>query len=229
MTRFISLIALLLVSAQLSAQFQFPSQKWYQGAVTLNDATVRNGQVKYDLERDVVQIQIDGLMETYSSKQVTSFTIQSVEKRRRKEKKKVYNRVFFSLPFANDNGYKRMQFFEVIVEGTATLLAREYITTVTTNTGNRLNRNRRFRGGAFNDPQTITRQVLAHRMYLASLDGTIKQLSSKRKDVLFMLKKHQNRMKEFIKEEKIKLSELYGMSRLIQHFNVLSDQSSEVY
>ena len=227
MTRLTALIILLFVSVQLSAQF--PSQKWYQGAVTLTDATIRNGQVKYDLERDVVQVNVDGLMETYSSKQVTSFTIQSIQKRRRKEKQQVFNRVFYSLPFANENGYKRMQFFEVIVEGTATLLAREYITTVTTNNGNRLARNRRFRGGAFNDPQMITRQVLAHRMFLASLDGTIKQLPSKRKDVVFMLKEHQANMKEFIKEEKLKLGELYGMSRAIQHFNILSAQQSKVY
>ena len=227
MSRVVSLFILLFVSVQLSAQF--PSQKWYPGEVELTDNTFRQGQIKYNLERDVIQVQVKGRTETYSPAQVISFNIRTVQRGKRKEKPASVTRVFYSLPFANENGYKRMQFFEVIIEGKATLLAREYITTVTTNAGNRLNRNRRFRGGTFNDPQVITRQVLAHRMYLGSLDGTIKQLPSKRKDVLFMLKEHQSTLKEFAKEEKLKLNELYDMARLIQQFNVVSTQHSKVY
>lgn len=228
--RLIMCVFLVGVVLQTNAQ-NFPSEQWYVGGVTLNDNSMRRGQVKYDLERDLVQVKIDGRTETYSPQQVVSFQLQVgiTSKGREAKKPEFIHRVFFSLPYANSAGYKRLSFFEVVVEGKATLLAREYIATVSANNAQRVNRWSGRTGSWNRQPQNLSRNILAHKMYLGSLDGKITELPSKRKDLLRLLGDHQAMLKDFVKEENLKLDRLYDVAKLFDYYNSLNNKQSRAH
>lgn len=229
MKRFVAVVFTVFATLQLNGQ-GFPADNWHAGEILLTDNTTRRGQVKYDLEHDAVQVKIGDRTETYSPQQVTSFSIRHFQRGLGKKRQQV-KRTFFALPYENEVGFKRLRFFEVVVEGKATLLAREYINTVTANAGQRNNfRSRRIGASPLlNSPQTYTRTVLAHRMFLASLDGQIRELPNKRKDLVFMLKDHSSELKKFIKEERLRMDQLYDVARLFIHYNTISNQQSRAY
>ena len=214
----LSVMWVMLVLATSVVAQNFPSEQWHQGEVRLTDNALRQGQIKYDLGRDIVQVQVNGRIETYSAKQVVSFNFyqSSIE----------IKRFFYVLPFLNDSGYKRPKFFEVVVEGKATLLAREYITRVTVNNGSRLNnrfaRNRRFNDPFLNNPNNFTRTMLAHRMYIVDQRGLITELTGRKRDMLYVLKGNDDELKEYIKRERLKLDQLRDVARLVDHYNTIS-------
>lgn len=232
--RLIAIVILAFGALELGAQ-NFPSDQWYVGEIRLSNNTYLKGKIKYDLEHDVVQLEQSGTVKTFSPKQVTSFRLKLAPRKLRGKiaQAQVTDRYFFSLPFTNNAGYKRPRFFEVVVEGKATLLAREYVTTVTNNAGNRqrLGRARDPRFGGLNARQPVaqTRRVLAHKMFLASLDGSIKELPNKRKDLLFMFRDHQSDMKTFMKEERLRMDQLYDVARFFIHYNTLGNQQSKAH
>lgn len=219
MKRLIATFLLISSAFQVDAQ-TFPSQQWHPGAVQLTNDTFIVGEIKYDLEHDAVQVQVGGKTKTYSSQQVASFKIRS-------EKQRNF-RHFFTLPYLNKTGHKRPRFFEVVVEGKATLLAREYIATVTA--GN----SRLGRRSGLNDPNNrnlggYTRTVLAHRLYIVNLDGNIQELTSRKKDLFAVLKGHNDDLKAFIKQEKIKIDRIRDMARLVGHYNSISTEQTRAY
>jgi len=231
--RLITSIFLLIGALEAGAQ-GFPSELWYPGEIRLSDDTYVQGKLKYDLDHDAVQVQRNGRIETYSPQQVTSFTFKLTQRRRTAGviKDEVINRHFFSLPFTNNVGYKQQRFFEIVVEGKATLLAREYITTVTNNANQRWGRSRNIRRiGVIDTPQAPvnTRRVLRHKMFLASLDGKIRELPQKRRDILYLFKDHGATMKAFVKQERLKLDQLYDVARLFTHYNSQGIQQSKAH
>lgn len=216
----LALIALF--SLQLSAQQ--PSDEWYVGGVKLTDNSYRRGQVKYDLKRDIVQLRVDDLTETYSPRQLISFNVASFTDEDRKARQGLTpSKTFYSLPLINKNGYKQLHFFEVVVEGKATLLAREYEKNIIANNGQRVIKGRSVKGAVVSDPEELIESELAHHMYIGTLDGTIRKLPLKRKGVLALFNDHQSSLKEFIKQEELFLNKLPDMARLFRYYNSLED------
>ncbi|MFT6829007.1 MAG: hypothetical protein ACJAZV_002303, partial [Roseivirga sp.] len=68
-------LSFLLISLNLSVCFawQFPSEEWHRGEIILNDLSVRKGELKYDLDREAVQIRANNRTETYDASQISSF------------------------------------------------------------------------------------------------------------------------------------------------------------
>ncbi len=232
MVRRLLVIVLLSFGAfELGAQ-NFPQNQWHLGEIHLINDTYVRGKVKYDLEHDVIQLDKDGRIETFSAKQVISFSLTAAPRKLRGKVEGRTERYFFSFPYTNKVGHKRPRFFEVIVEGKATLLAREYIATVTNNAGQRWGRarNARFGGiqGRSRIPTNNTRRVMAHKMFLASLDGTIRELPNKRKDILYMFRDHQSDMKAFMKDERLRTDRLIDMARFFTHCNGLCNQQRRI-
>lgn len=204
----------------------FPSELWYLGELQLKDGTRLKGNLMYNLEKDIVQLEREERIETYSAQQVISFVLTMPDSD--DTQKQAGYRYFFSLPLANHTGYKRLRFFEVMVEGKATLLVREYITMVTDNTNWQRNMGN-LRGFSRMDAQSLrpnTRRVLAHKMYLGSLDGKIHEIPRKRRQVLHLFSDHEKTMKKYIKAKKLRLDRIEDMARFFIHYNRISNQES---
>ena len=170
----------------ISAQ-QFPSENWYAGTVTLSSGEQKEGVIKYDLESNSIQLNVDNKIETYHASQFITFTISM-------QKEKLL-RSFYVLPFANTSGYKRPTIFELIYEGKTSLLAREYIAT------RNMNLNSGFYGYRFNEfnspyNRSFRQQYLAFNLFLVDSNGQITPLSSKRNDVVAALGDHQKDIKK---------------------------------
>lgn len=217
------IVTFLLISSafQVGAQ-DFPSQQWHPGVVQLNNDSYVVGQVKYDLEHEAVQVQVNGTTRTYSSQQVASFKIRPKLHRK--------FRHFFTLPHTNKTGHKSPRFFEVVVEGKATLLAREYVATVSA----RSNISRPGTRTGLNNPNNrnlggYTKTILAHKLFIVNLDGNIHELSNRRKDLFYVLKGHNDDLKAFIKQERIRLDKVNDMARLVGHYNSISTEQTRAY
>ena len=222
MIKWLTLSVLFVFGTLESGAQDFPSELWYLGELRLKDGTRLKGNLMYNLEKDLVQLERDERIETYSAQQVISFVLSLPES----DDEESGYRYFFSLPMADNTGYKRLSFFEVMVEGKATLLVREYIATVSDNTNWQRNMSN-LRGFSRMDAQSLrpaTRQVLAHKMYLGSLDGKIREIPKKRREVLYLFRDHEKTMKKYIKAKKLRLDRIGDMARFFIHYNKISSQ-----
>ncbi len=207
-----TILLTLVLSVQSQAQI-FPSEQWHEGQATLKDNRVVKGQLRYDLERDAIQIRVGDRIETYSSQLVFKFSlIQSGDD---------FVRRFFTLPYANQPGYKSIpRFFEVIVEGKMTLLAREYIAQVTT--GNRATSYNRYRGYSVSQGnRTATRSILTYKMFFLDHEGNLVEHSGRKKDIYIVLRENSGEVKKYIKSHRLKVDKLEDVAKLVAHYNTL--------
>ena len=59
-------------------------------------------------------------------------------------------------------------------------------------------------------------------MYLASLDGQIREFPKLRKEILVMFRDHKLEMRSFIRSERLELEHVLHMKRFFEHCNELS-------
>ena len=88
-----------------------------EGTLYLTDERVATGNMSYDLEREIVQIKVEGRLYSFQANQIQRFMVYGREEELR---------YFESLPVALDNGYVRNQLFELLYKGEASLYSREY-------------------------------------------------------------------------------------------------------
>lgn len=206
-------LSFLLISLNWSicVAWQFPSEEWHQGEIILTDLTVRKGELKYNLDREAVQIRANNRTETYDASQISSFVFI--------QKKSNSLRTFYSVPYKTESGYTRPIFFERFIEGKMTLLGREFIATRSLNNG--LTSRSNFRN-SFNNPYGAnipTATFLAYKFYFANDKGQIFESTGRTKDIVDYFEDNHNELKKFIKKEKLKLDELNDVAKLVRHYN----------
>jgi len=112
-------VLLFFLSAPVVAQ-QFPSDLWHEGKIILLEGDTLKGNIKYDLQQDLVQYGIaDQRTTAFSARKVLFFEIFDTSVRKYRQ--------FFALPFTTTSGYKAPVFFELLEEGKMTLLSRESV------------------------------------------------------------------------------------------------------
>ncbi len=208
---FILSFSLLVISA--SAQ-RFPSEFWYPGEATLTSEEKVSGKIKYDLEIESIQIIVNDKVETYSANQLLYFSIKPENRP---------DRVFYSLPFRNETGYVRPQFFELVQHGNTTLLAREYVETRIQGSNARMVRTSRL--NPFLDPMApgmTTRAFLAYRVFIAKPSGKIIELGNSKKEVVSAFGDNQSDLKKYIKQEKLNMERLSDLAMLVTYYNRLT-------
>jgi hypothetical protein len=84
----------------------------------LDTGDTLRGLIKYDLDKDIIQLQANNKLESYTARKVLLFEIFD-------ETVKRY-RNFYSLPYALAGQYKAPVFFELLQEGKLTVLCREH-------------------------------------------------------------------------------------------------------
>lgn len=198
---------LIFIAFQVNAQ-RFPSQIWHPGELTLEDRSVIKGSIKYDFERETVQIQVGETTQTYDASQVLTFNFFD----------QVYKgkRVIYALPYTRESGYVRPTFFEVIVEGKMTFLVREYLVTQAGNTPTGIYSRDVFNPYPYN---SISQTYLAYNMYFVEQDGVINQARSRRKDIVNQFEGNHAELKKYIKGENLKLERLDDVAKLVEYYN----------
>ena len=184
-------------------QAQFPSELWHEGKVVLLTGDTLKGAIKYDLNRDIIQLNDARTIEAYTARKVLYFNIfdETINNYRQ----------FYALPYNVTPDYKTPIFFEVLLEGVLTLLAREFITIQTTSYGPTA------MSGSF------SRRVLAYKYYFLNDLGNIVEYKKSKKELLDYMRHYDNEIKDFVKRNRLKYDEKQDLIYIVEYYNSLID------
>ncbi|MDX1628813.1 MAG: hypothetical protein R3345_08950 [Fulvivirga sp.] len=201
MKRYLFIISICLIS--LTAYGQFPSEVWHQGELILISGDTLNGQIKYDLETDLVQFSTDQkVIKTYTARKILHFEIS--------DKISGMRRRFYVLPYNTTGNYEAPIIFELILEGQKlTLLSREAIEHQVSNYPYALS-------------GTYTRLVLVFTHYFLTDEGKIVQFDGRRKSLYrgFMSDKG-SEIKRFIKDNRLRPDKRSDLVQIVAYYNSL--------
>lgn len=189
----------LLVSISANAQ-QFAHEFWHPGKMVLDTGDTLKGNLKYDLQTDIVQVQIGEKLESYTARKILYFEIFDNTVKR--------YRVFYSLPYATAGQYKAPVFFELIAEGDLTLMCRESVEYRTTSSPY-------FYYGS------ISRLVLVYKYYVLRENGSIEEFKGKKNDWLDLMRKKRDEVEQFMKANRLDMDDKYELQRTVEYYNSL--------
>ena len=198
------IVSLLMLATLFTSAQDFPSELWYEGKVVLMNQEVLRGQVKYDLETDMIQLNTDSTLQAFSSKKILYFEIYD-------EASESF-RQFYALPYYVSPGYKTPILFEVLHEGLPlTLLARENITTETVPTYN-------YYYGRNN---YYSRYKLIYQFYFMNEKGSIDRYTMKKNDWMHIMRKKSSEVRKFIKDNNLRVDRRRDLERITAFYNSL--------
>jgi hypothetical protein len=186
--------------ANLAAAQQFPFEFWHDGKVVLDSGDTLRGNVKYDLQSDLIQFQKEEKLESFSARKVLYFEIFDATVKR--------YRLFYSLPYSSAGQYKAPVFFELIEEGKLTVLCREAL-------------EYRTQSSPFYYYGTYTRLVLVNKYFILQENGKIEEFINKRNDWYEMMGNKAEEVRKYAKSNKLDITEKYELAQIINYYNSL--------
>lgn len=197
--RKIAILILLIVGFSGTAQ-RFSNEIFHEGFLVTSQKDTVKGQLRYDMEANVLTLIYRGKTMTLSSQKVFYFEIFD----------KLLNnyRQFYSIPFKVNYDYKIPVFFELVYEGKISLLRREALVAQT------VNNNSAYWGGG-----STSQVVIQYTYYFLDKKGKITHFSGKKKDLLTFMARKQTAVKQFIKENKLKMDEMADLIRITAFYN----------
>lgn len=183
----------------LAAQ-QFAFEFWHTGKVVLDTGDTLRGNVKYEMQSDILQVQVDKKSESFTARKVLFFEIFD-------ETVKRY-RNFYSLPYSQAGQYKAPVFFELLEEGKLTVLCRELLEYRTTSS-------------SFYYYGNYTRLVLVNKYFLLKENGDIIEFKGKKNDWYELMRPKADEVERYVKSNRLDFDEKYELSRIIAFHNSL--------
>lgn len=188
-----------LIASAANAQ-QFAFELWHTGKVVLDTGDTLRGLLKYNLENDIVQVQANNRLESYTARKVLLFEIFDETVRR--------YRNFYSLPYALAGQYKAPVFFELLQEGKLTVLCREALEYRTTSSPYY------FYG-------SYTRLMLINKYFILRENGVIEEFRGKKNDWYELMPGKSEEIEKFARQNRLSLDDKYELSRVIEYYNSL--------
>ncbi|HRI80198.1 MAG TPA: hypothetical protein PLR06_11750 [Cyclobacteriaceae bacterium] len=182
--------------------YTFPSEMWHEGKLILESGDTLRGNIKYDLQNDILQYEWSGKLETFSARKVLFFEIFDKTVKR--------YRPFYSLPYATPGGYKATVFFELLSEGKITLLCRESLETRSMTNS--------YYGYGYG---SSTRIVLVNKFFLLNERGIIEPFSGRKSDLVDLMGRQSEEVEKFIKSNKLKVDQKYDLAQVVNYYNSL--------
>jgi len=199
--RIVVFILFSILSVSASAQ-QFAYELWHEGKLILDSGDTLRGNIKYDLQNDMIQYHLnkESNPESYTARKVLFFEIFDATVKR--------YRVFYSLPYAIAGQYKAPVFFELMEEGKLTLLCREFVEYRTTSSS-------LYYYG------TYTRLVLINKYFLLKENGEIEEYGGKKNDWYDLMKGKENEVQKYVRANRLDLDDKYELSKAVNYYNSL--------
>jgi hypothetical protein len=198
MKKLLFVFGLLIASAAGAQQFsQFSFEQWHKGYLILEGGDTLKGQIKYNLQTDLIQLQHENRVETLTARKVVFFEIFDALLRD--------YRKFYSLPYSATGGYRAPVFFELLTEGRMTLLAREALEYKTYS--------------SFYYYGSYTRLVLVYKYFLLQENGEIKEFAGKKNDWLYEMGNRGSDVQKYAKANKLDFDEKKDLTRIVEYYN----------
>lgn len=199
MKQFFLCLAFLTVTFCAAAQWSF--EVWHEGKVVLESGDTLRGQVKYDLQQDLIQFtDKKGTVEAFTARKVLFCEIF--------DKIDGQYRQFYSLPYSTTSGYRTPIFFELIGEGKLTVLCRERLESQTSSS-------------PYYYGSSISRTVLVNKYYMLKENGDITDFSIRKADFMLLLGKHADHINDYMKDRKLRLDDKQELVKIIKYYNSL--------
>jgi hypothetical protein len=188
---------------KLHAQ-NFPQDYWHEGEVTLFDEQNFQGRIKYNLEKDNVQVTLasNGSVKTYSSRNVESFEFIDAVIR--------IKRSFFTLPFQKTNGYESPMFFELLTDGDIALLNRETVI---------LRQMPVYMYGGMAPAFTNVPVLIDNFYFLLKKEQKVIKFNDKKEMLLELLSAKHDKVQAYLSNNKVDVSKREDLMKLIDYYN----------
>jgi hypothetical protein len=177
---------------------EFAFEYWHDGKMVLEIGDTLKGKLKYNLQTDLLQLEANNKIETFTSRKVVFFEIFDGTVKRYRQ--------FYSLPYTTSAQYKAPVFFELLEEGKITLLSRESLEYRTYSS---------FYYGSY------SRLVMADKFFFLKENGTIQELGSKKGGLIDLLENRREEIEKFIKANKLKIDNKYDAAKVVGYYNSL--------
>ncbi len=197
----IGLAAVFIFFAELAGAQRFPFELWHEGKVILEQGDTLRGNVKYDLQNDLLQFEKNNKLDSYTARKVLFFEIFDKTVKRYRQ--------FYSLPYSATGGYKAPIFFELLAEGKMTLLCREAL-------------EYRSYPNSFYYYGSSNRLVLVNKFFILKENGGIEVFNGKKNDLISLMGNKGPQVEKYIKTNKIKIDDKYQFAAAIEYYNSLN-------
>ncbi|WP_338374501.1 hypothetical protein [Marivirga tractuosa] len=207
--KFFSLIIILFILRLSPAASQdLPHEMWHPGMIVLDSEDTLRGKIQYDFESNLLQYSVDKRIRTFSSQNVLYFSFYCQFFKR--------YRYVYSLPYQLKGRMNVPIFFEILAEGRITLMSREYVITES-------NSSNRFINPMYSASRGFSsREILTYDYYLLTENGEINKYSEKRKDLYPYFGRLEDVMKDYVKENRLKVDKQSDLIKIIDHYNQVS-------
>lgn len=199
-------IAILLISTYKVFAQAFPSEVWHEGKLILLSGEEVKGKIKYSLEADLAQVNVENTIQTYSARKILFFEIFDETTSRYRQ--------FYALPYDIRPSYKVPMLFEVLYENTITLLCREAV--IQENVPQYNYYSYYYYGNRF-----ATRYRLDYEYFFLDQEGDIIKYNQKKENLYEILTSQSNALEKYIKENKLKLDRQRDLVRITAYYNSL--------
>lgn len=196
----LAIVFLIFLSASEALGQRWAFEYWHDGKIVLEEGDTLKGQIKYEINTDIIQLNQNNHLQSFTSRKVVFFEIFDATSSRYRQ--------FYSIPYSASGGYKTPVFFELLAEGKLTLLAREALEYKTSSTG-------LYGYGA------ISRQVLVDKFFVLDDKGNVEAFTGRRNDLLVLMEKRDEEVKKFLKANRLDLEYKYDMARVFAYYNSL--------
>ncbi len=199
--RFSSIILFFLIFSSSGTYAQkFAFEFWHEGKIVLEQGDTVKGNVKYDLQSDLLQFEKNNKLESFTARKVLFFEIfdQTIK----------HYRQFYSLPFAAATGYKAPVFFELLTEGKITLLCREAL-------------EYRSYPSSYYYYGSTSRLVLVNKFFILKDNGTIEPFDGKKNDLIYLMGNKGDQVERYMKTNKLKIDDKYQFAQIVEYHNSL--------
>ena len=197
--RIVGIFFLVLLTSVVYSQ-RFPSDFWHEGKMVLEDGDTLRGNIKYDLQNDLLQLEANNRLESFTARKVLFFEIFDKTIKRYRQ--------FYSLPYTTSGQYKAPVFFELLSEGKITLLCREAL-------------EYRNYPSSFYYYGSTTRLVLVNKFFLLKDNGTIEPFIGKRSDLIDLLGNKGESVEKYMKTNRLNVDDKYEFAQIVSYYNSL--------
>ncbi|MDF9797140.1 hypothetical protein OKW21_002403 [Catalinimonas alkaloidigena] len=187
----------------VNAQY-FPSEVWHEGKLTLLSGDEISGKIKYNFEADLVQVNLNNTLQTYSARKILFFEIYDEEVSRYRQ--------FYALPYNVRPNYKVPMLFEVLYENTMTLLCRESVVQETVP---------QYGYYSYYGNRYATRYRLSFDYFFLNPKGDIIPYSQKKDDLYNILSQNKDNLEKYVKENRLKYDRHRDLVRITAYYNSL--------
>ncbi len=204
--KFYSLIIILFfIGLSPVASQDLPNEMWHPGMIVLDSEDTLRGEIQYDFESNLLQYSQDKRIRTFTSQNVLYFSFHCQFFKR--------FRYVYSLPYQLKGRMNVPIFFEILAEGRITLMSREYVVTESNN---------RFGNPMYSSRAFSSREILTYDYYLLTENGDINRFSEKKKDLYPYFGRLEEKMKDYVKENRLHTDKQADLIKIIDHFNQIS-------